>query len=517
MLALAGCGGRERVAEPAAVLRVSQRNEPIDLDPAMAGLPDDFFIIRALGEGLVTPDPGGGPFHPAAALRWESSADRLTWTFHLRLGERWSNGEPVTAGDFVASFRRVLTPATAAPEAELFFDVGNARRYYAGQIADFSEVGIRAPDSRTLVVTLGEPQPHFLAYAASGPWIPVNPRVVSRYGPDWTRPRHFVGNGPYVLAEWLPNQRITVRKNPLYRNAASIRVEEIQFVRFDDGDSEERAFRAGEIDVTMAVPFSKLATYAREMPSELHEAPLSETRYLAFNTSRPPLDDPRVRRALSLAIDRERLVEDVLRGGQAPARRMLPPSLGALIGLGASLPDAAGPETARRLLAEAGFPGGRGFPRLELSGWSATPVLEVIQEMWSKGLGIETNVSVREARAHVAALRAGRYDVAFVTLIPDVADPLGALLNFSTRSPNNYPHWSDARYDALLDEAARTADLGRRGACLRMAERRLLEACPLAPLYFNTMNWLMRPGVRGWRQDAYWNRDYTGLDLIAPP
>jgi oligopeptide transport system substrate-binding protein len=133
--------------------------------------------------------------------------------------------------------------------------------------------------------------------------------------------------------------------------------------------------------------------------------------------------------------------------------------------------------------------------------------------MWFKGLGIETTLAVREARAHLAALRSGRYDIAFVTLIPDVADPLGALRNLSTASPNNYPHWSDARYDALLDEAARAADPAERGACLARAERRLLESCPVAPLYFNAMDWLMRPGVRGWRQDAYWNRDYTGLDL----
>ena len=476
------------------VLRLSQRNEPADLDPATAILPDEFFIIRALSEGLVTPAPDGGAVTLAAAQSWEASPDHLTWTFHLRPDGRWSNGDPVTADDFVASYRRLLTPATGAPKAGLFYPVKNARAFVAGEITDFSVVGLRASDAHTLVVTLGGPTPEFLAYAASGPWIPENPGAVARHGREWTRPENYVGNGPYLLTQWRPNQLIAVRKNPQYHGAADIRVEEIQFVRLDDDNTEERAYRSGEVDVTMTVPFSKLLSYVHEKDGDLHHAPLAETRYLAFNTLRPPLNDLRVRRALSLALDRDRLVTLVLHGGQIPAERLLAPGIAppGSQAAGAHSPpgtegfsgDVTDPAQARSLLAAAGFPGGRGFPRLELAGWNNTPLLEAIQEMWKKELGIEVATTIREARVHIASLLSGKYDIGLVALIPDVADPLSVLEEFTTGSPNNYPHWSDPAYDRLVGSAAASVESAARNEQLRAAESRLLRDCPPRPALF---------------------------------
>jgi oligopeptide transport system substrate-binding protein len=498
------------------VLRVSQRNEPAGLDPAQASLPDEFFIIRALSEGLVTPAPGGNQ-RPAAAERWEISADGLTYTFHLRVDARWSNGEPVTAADFVESYRRVLTPATAAPKAALLYGVKNARAYLTGQVTDFNAVGLHATDEHTLVVTLGQPMPDFLAYVASGPWIPVNPRVVAARGREWTRPGNFVGNGPFILAEWQPAQRIVVRKNPLYSAAADVRLDEIDFLAFDNEDAEERAFRAGQVDVTMTVPVAKLATYTRDRPAELRHAPLAETRYLTFNTARPPLNDVRVRRALGLAIDREKLVKRVLLGGQEAAGRFLPAQLRPRND--ADLAPAAtlryDPAEARRLLAEAGFPGGQGFRTVELTGWSRsqTPVLEAIQAMWKTELGIGTHIAVREATVHKAALVSGEYDIGYINAIPDLVDALDVLKDFATGAPGNYPHWSDARYDELLAGSARAADTTERNGLLHEAETRLGETDPVAPLYYNTRNWLMSPRVRGWQEDALWTRFYAGIFL----
>ena len=213
--------------------------------------------------------------------------DGLTWTFHLRPDARWSNGEPVTAGDLLASYRRVLTPATAAPKANLLFVVKYARAYATGQLTDFSAVGFLAPDPHTLLVVLERPTPQFLAYVASGPWIPVNPRVVERLGRQWTRPGNYVGNGPFLLTEWRSQQRIVVRRNPGYHGAAGVRLDEIQFIRFDDTNAEDRAYRDGQIDVTMSVPIDRLASYARDRPTELQRTPLAETRYLAFNVRGP--------------------------------------------------------------------------------------------------------------------------------------------------------------------------------------------------------------------------------------
>jgi oligopeptide transport system substrate-binding protein len=521
VLALGGCTRRDAAPPPVgqAVLRISQRNEPGDLDPAIASMPDDFFIIRALSEGLVIPSPDGATPVPAAAERWEVSPDQLRYTFHLRSNERWSNGEPVTAEDFLESFRRVLSPGTAAPKADLFFPVKNARDYLSGKLEDFGSVGFNAPDSQTVAVTLDRPMPpgEFLPYAASGPWIPVNPRAVSRLGSQWTRPGNFVGNGPYTLTEWLPNQRITVKPNSFYRAAGQVRLAAIQFVRFDDEDSEERAYRAGQVDVTMKVPTERIETYAHERPAELHRAPLAETRYLSFNTRRPALNDPRVRQALSMAIDQRRIVDDVLRGGQEPADRLIPTAISTGV-LDKGPPRGLGydPAEARRLLAAAGYPDGRNFPHLELSGWSSAPVLEAIQEMWKKELGIEVAIVLREARAHVAALRSGAYDIGFITLIPDVPDPISILENFTTDSPNNYPHWSDGVYDYLIQLAESAGnpakDVGNFDAvALRGAESLLLTEAPLAPVYFNSKVWVMRTYVHGWREDALWTRYYGDL------
>lgn len=507
-----GCS-RQADRAPASVLRLSQRNEPGDLDPATATLPDEFFIIRALSEGLVTPSPDGGAPRPAAAAAWDVSADGLVYTFHLRAGATWSNGEPVTAQDFVDSYRRVLTPATAAPKAALFFLVRGAEPFCRGRTGDFGKVGFEAVDPHTLRVTLDHPAPQFLAYAASGPWIPVNPRVVARLGRAWTRPGNFVGNGPFVLREWSPNRRIVVDRREDYWDAAQIRLGAVQFLAFDNGDAEERAFRAGQVDVTMAVPFSKIPVYAGMTPTLLRQVPLHETRYLSFNTTRTPLSDRRVRRALSLALDRRAITDNVLRGGQSPAWHFVPDGLGGFATQRSLAEDAA---EARRLLAAAGFPGGRGFPALELSGWAQTPVLEAVQAMWRKHLGIAVQIVVRDAKVHVSALQHGDYDIGFITAIPDVADPADLLDDFAPGAPGNYPQWRDAVYGALLIQADRADTAAARLAGLAEAEARLTEECPIAPLYFNTKNILVNPRVHGWREDALWTRFYRGVSIARP-
>jgi oligopeptide transport system substrate-binding protein len=503
---------RHQPAASEKLLRVSQRNEPATLDPQFALLPDEFFIIRALDEGLVTPTPDGGG-EPAVAERWETSADGLTWTFHLRADARWSHGEPVTAADFVYTVRRALTPALAAPKAPLFFALKNAEAFYRGRIPDFTQVGVAAPDVRTLVLTLEHPTPHLLALVASGPWLPVHAATVEKFGNTrgsaWTRPGNFTGNGPFTLAEWRPHEFIRVQKNSRYRTADRVQLDGIRFQVYDNGDTEERAFRAGQVDVTMAVPFSKLGSYARP---PLHTLPLAETRYLAFNLRRPPLDDARVRRALTLAVDRSALVTEVLKGGEQPALSFIPPGLG---GYQPATRLTADLGLARRLLAEAGFPAGKDFPTLEVSTWSASslPALEALQQMWRHKLGIETTLVRREANVHVAALRAGDYAIGFLPAIPDYNDAAALFGDLTTGAANNYPRWSHARYDALVAKAGRTTDVAHRLALYHDAEALLLDELPVAPLYFNTQNFLLRPGVHGWQQDSLWTRRYSGISL----
>ncbi|HET7536638.1 MAG TPA: peptide ABC transporter substrate-binding protein, partial [Candidatus Didemnitutus sp.] len=535
VLWVGACAKRETHSRSEAILRISQRNEPATLDPQVAALPDEFFILRALSEGLVIPTASGA-VQPAAAEKWETSADGLTWTFHLRPNAVWSNGDPVTARDFVYTIHRALTPALAAPKAPLFFVLKNAEAFYRGKIADSSSLGATAVDDRTLVLALEHPAPQLLALLASGPWLPVHETTVEKFGntrtSDWTRPGNFVGNGPFVLADWQPNRRIVVHKNPRYRDTARVRLDGISFEAFDNGEAEERAFRAGQIDVTMAVPFSKLSTYA---PPALNTLPLAETRYLALNVQRPPLDDPRVRRALALAIDRQVLTDAVLKGGQQPALSVIPLGLGGYLpleGIGWSAAAAPAPAggtqgagstdidqaaaltEARRLLAEAGFPDGRGFPNLELTTWPVNLTqLEAVQQMWRRELGIEVTLVRRDLRVQQAALHAGDFTIGFMAVIPDYNDPAAAFGELVTGAANNFSHWSNARYDALVAEADRTPDAGRRLALYREAESVLLSELPLVPLYFNTQKFLLAPRVQGWRQDALWNRDYRDVFL----
>lgn len=501
-----GSGCSRTKTPPAAgsqILRLSQRNEPSNLDPAVATLADEFAILRAVSEGLLIPGADGKP-QPGAALRYDVSPDGLTYTFHLRPDARWSDGQPVTASQFVASYRRLLTPATAAPKASVFYPVKNAKAFVSGAVTDFAAVGIRATDAHTLAITLEKPTPRFPHYVVSGPWLPVPVHVVEKHGRGWNKPENFVGNGPFTIAEWRQDQRIVVKRNPQWHGAAGVRLAEIHFVRIDSADGEDRAYRAGQVDATMAVPVSKVDGYAKERPAELQRALMIETRYFSFNTRRKPLDDERVRRALALALDRQKITERVLRGGQEPASRFVPvalresPANKALPG-----EHRHDPEEARRLLAAAGI-NPKEFPKLEVTAWSSsqTPVLEAAQQMWRQELGIDLPIAIREARVHWDALNTGNYDIAFVSAIPDAADIAQMLGDFVTGAHDNWPHWGDRAYD----EAFATSRFAE-------AEQRLLEAAPLTPVYFNTKIWLMSPRVQGWQEDGLWTRCFQTIHL----
>ncbi|MBI5426214.1 MAG: peptide ABC transporter substrate-binding protein [Opitutae bacterium] len=508
-----GCR-RDAPASTEQLLRISQRNEPATLDPHLATLPDEFFLIRALTEGLVVPNPAGGPPLPGVAERWATSADGLTWTFHLRADAHWSNGDSVTAADFVYSFRRALTPALGAPKAPLFFVLKNAAAFYRGHISEPTQLGVTAPDARTVVLTLEQPTPHLLALAASGPWLPVHSATVEKFGgatargAPWTEPGHYAGNGPFILAEWRKAQHLLVTRSPHYHAVDRIKLTGVRYQIYDSGDTEERAFRAGQVDLTMAVPFTKLDNYAAPT---LRRQPLHETRYFALNTTRPPLDDIRVRRALALALDRDAIVRNILRGAQRPALSFIPPGLGGYTGAAQLTPD---PAAARALLAEAGFPGGKGFPKLELAAWNVNPaILEAAQQMWRRELGIETSIVQREGKVHMAAVIAGDFAIALMPAIPDYDDASALFDELTTGAPGNFPRWSDARYDELARDARRETDATRRTELYRAAEQRLLDQLPVVPFYFNSQDYLVAPHVSGWRQDALWNRFYEEVTL----
>ena len=506
-LLIAGCARRETNVQRGDREQALYRgigSEPSGLDPQLAiGLAEQC-VTSALFEGLVTEDPHDLHPVPGVAEHWEISPDGLTYTFHLRAAARWSDGTPVTAPDFVASFRRILAPSLAADNATLFYVLLNAEAYNRGRLADFGQVGCTALDARTLQLTLAHPAPYFLSLLTQMPFLPVPLAVIGKSGAadqrgnPWAEPGRLVGNGPFNLQSWRPNQEITVVKSPTYWDAARVRLQAIHFFPIDSREAEERAFRAGQLHVTYTLPAGKVDAYRRNAPQRLRIDPYLDTYFFRLNVRRPPLDDGRVRRALALAIDRGAITGKILRGGQQPAASFTPPGLP-----GYSPPAGAGTDLneARRLLAAAGFPDGRGLPPLELlldNSGNLRLVAEAVQEMWHRDLGLDVRLVNQELKVVLADRRAGQYQILLSDWVGDYPDPTSFLDVWRGDSGNNHTGWSSDEYDALLNAADRTLDPAARAGLLCQAEARLLAAVPVIPLYFNPHVFLLQPSVHGW-------------------
>jgi oligopeptide transport system substrate-binding protein len=507
ILALGSCAKREAPADAAVksqTLLLGNAAEPEDLDPQVVVTYTDQNILLALFEGLTAVDEATSQAVPAAAKSWESSKDGLVWTFQLRGDLRWSNGERLTADDFVQSWERMLSPAFAAEYAYLLYPIKNAEAFNKGTFADPSRLGLSAPDPLTVRIEMERPTPYMPILVAQPPWYPVNPRVLdhfgamSKRGTSWTRPGNLVGNGPFTLDEWTPNARIVVSKNPDYWNADTVTLQQIIFFPTDNPDTEEREFRAGQLHITSTLPLAKIEGYRRESPDLLRVDPFLQTFFLRFNVRHAPFGDPRVRRALSLAINRDIIAKRVLSGGYPPAHSLTPPNTG---GYTAEARVGFDVEQARSLLADAGFPGGKGMPAFEVmvrNDGVQGPVMEAIQAMWEKELGLHATLASMEQKTVVQNQQTLNYSVATASWAGDFLDPVTFLDLFVTGGGNNWTGWGDKAYDALIDQAAAAADPSQRFAIFQKAEAYLLEQGPIAPLYFGAHSYLIRPEVKGW-------------------
>jgi oligopeptide transport system substrate-binding protein len=506
-VALAGCARRETPAAAglrSQTLLVGNAAEPADLDPQTSNVLNDQIIQLALFEGLTVLDEQSTESVAAAADHWSVSPDGLVWTFHLRAGLKWSNGEPLAAGDFLASWRRVLSPAFAAEGAWYLFPVRNAEAYNAGRITDFASVGLAAPDDATLVITLERPAPYLPALVSMPAWFPINPRVLEKFGAmdrrgtAWTRPGSLVGNGPFVLKEWTPNSRIVVEKNPFHRDAAGTRLRQVIFFPIENPDVEEREFRAGQLHVTFNLPVAKIAAWRDRDPAHLRLDPVQQTNFLRFNTTKPPLADARVRRALSLAIDRDTLARTVLQGSRLPAHSLTPPGTGGYTArAGVPLDFAA----ARQLLAAAGFPGGRGLPEIELqcrNNELSPRLAEALQAIWLRELGVRITLAPLEQKTWVQNQQTLNYAITLAAWTGDYPDPLTFLGLFTSDSSYNWTGWKQPAYDRLLADAARALDPRQRFEVFQQAEQLLLDEAPVAPVHLGAQTYLIDPAVHGW-------------------
>ncbi len=516
VLPVGGCRKHATPVEAARqsrTLLVGNGAEPSDLDPQVAVAFTDATLLVALFEGLTVIDEATSQPLPGAAVSWDVAADGLTYTFHLRPDGVWSNGDPVTAQDFVFSFERILSPALASDYAYMLDVLVGAADYTAGKLTDFARVGVKALDPHTLQLTLDphtlqltlvRPTPYLLSLTAHQAWYPVHPDSVRKVGDihargtGWTRPGSLVGNGPFVLAEWRPDQHILVKKNPRYYAAAVNQLEAVKFFPVADPGVDERAFRAGQLHLTYDVLPDRLDAWRREAPDQLRIDPFLEVFYVRFNTTQAPFTDVRVRRALSLAIDRDAIAGPVMRGSRSAARSFVPPHTA---GYTSSVSVPTDFAAARQLLAAAGYPGGQGFPRIEIK-MNADPVntkiFEAIQQMWKRELGIDSTLSSMDFRVYIDTMQTLGFGVLRSRWVGDFNDPATFTDLFTSSSGNNNTGWKNPAYDRLITAAAGEPDSARRFELLRQAEAILVEEAPATPVFFGARTYLIHPDVHGW-------------------
>jgi len=501
LLALAGWLVTSSFAIAESVLRRSSIGDVQTLDPQLWVYGQDGNIAQDLFQGLTTLDAAAN-VQPGSAESWTISPDGKRYTFKLRRGLQWSDGTPITSKDFLYSFYRLFDPAMAAASASLLYAIANGREVNTGKLP-LTKLGISAPNPNTFVVSLAHPAPYFLDLIVHRA-LPVPRHVIAKWGDQWTRPEHIVSNGPFVLAERRPNAYVKLKKNPLFYAADAVKLDAVQHIPIEDPRTALARYRAGELDIAVSLPSEQIDDLRREFGSQLHLTQQIGLEYYAFNTKRPPFDDARVRRALSMAIDREALSRAVLRAGEPAAYCLVPTGVTNYPRGGCA--DFATLDTKQRLaeahalLAAAGYDAAKPL-KLVLrfnSGDTQRKTAIAIAAMWQP-LGVRAELVTADLRAHQQAVREGDFDVARASWYAEDRDPASFLELVASRASGiNISRFSDAKFDALIEQADNSADLGARAALLRQAEARAMQEQPLAPLYYYVSRRLISPRVQGW-------------------
>ncbi len=524
-LALASCSPREREADIAAaqgILLIGNGSEPKSLDPHLVtGVPENA-IIQSLIEGLVTYHPTDDTLaEPAMAQSWEHNDDFTVWTFNLRDDAKWTNGDPVVASDFVYSWQRILSPALGAEYAESLYVIENAMAFHQGEIEDFSQVGVKALDDHTLEVRLKGSTPHFLLMLKHYSFYPVNPRVVEEFGgmtdrqSGWSTLENYVGNGAFRLKEWATNDFLEVERNPDYWDAETVKLNGVRFFPIENVNTEATAFQGGRLHITNEVPADRIPSLQQSNSDALMIEPYLGTYFYRVNTTREPFDDPRVRRALALTIDRELLVERVTQGGQAPATGFVPSGI---TGYTVSKAVEYDPERARELLAQAGYPGGEGFPEAEIlinTSENHRRIAEAIQAMWREKLGVEIGIFNQEWKVYLDSQSSLNYDISRSGWIADYVHPMTFLEIFTSGNGNNDTGWSNAQYDQLISQAQRATTEEARFAALNEAEAIMMDELPVLPIYWYTRVYMKDPRVENWNPKLLDNRSYKYISIAG--
>ena len=484
---LTGCARHE----PPADITIINAAEPESLDPAIITGQPELRAVQGLFEGLTRLDPKTARPVPGMAERWEISPDGLIYTFHLRTNLVWSTGEPITADDLIYSWIRVLNPATACDYAGQLFYLKHAGEFNAGKIKDPSLVGVRALDQFTVRAELNNPTAFFLDLCAF-PTLYVVPRqTIEKYGDRWLMVRPLPSSGPYELAAWRINDKIRLKKNSRYWDATNTQSEIIDLLPIGSPITSLNLYENGQADIVWdkdLVPVELLDVLLQR--PDFHTFNYLGTYFIRLNVTHKPFDDPRVRRALALAIDKNRIVKKITKAGEQPASHLVPDGV-------ANYTSPAGldynPELAKQLLAEAGYPGGKGFPRFNYifnaAAGGAAKIHENVaielQQMWRDTLGIEMELRQMEWKVYLGAQSHLDYDSSRSSWIGDYNDPQTFLGMFTSDDGNNRTGWKNKNYDALIREANEQPDLAARAKIFQQAETLLVhDEAPVIPLFF---------------------------------
>ncbi|MGB9867678.1 MAG: peptide ABC transporter substrate-binding protein [Bacillota bacterium] len=500
------------------VLRYNDGAEPQFLDPAKAtGVPENT-VTTAVFEGLTRVK--GTETVPGVAERWEVKDNGTKWVFYLRKNAKWSNGDPVTAHDFVFAWQRALDPATKSEYAYQLYYLKNAEEFNTGKIKDPAQVGVKALDDYTLEATLEAPCPYFTFLTAFPTYFPVHQKTVKADPEGWaTKPETYIGNGPFKMVKWEHKSKMEFVPNEHYWDRANVKLDRLVFTLVEDETTELTMFEADQLDMTQAVPTSEVPRLRKE--GKLKTEPILGTYYYLFNTTKKPFNNPKVRRALALAIDRNAIIETVLKNaGQVPAYAFVP----------FGMPDAAPGsdfrkvggdffkedlQEAKKLLAEAGYPDGKGL-KVEilynnLEGHKL--IAEAIANMWKTKLGVEATLRAEEWQVYLDTRSKLNYQVARAGWVADYADAMNFLDMWTSNSGNNDTGWKNKKYDDLITKARKTADNAERIKTLHEAEKLLMDEMPIIPIYFYVQNRCIKDYVKGYVPTPLNIPDFKGVDI----
>ncbi len=483
------------------IFRVGLGADPESLDPALAGGAPEAQILINLFEGLVEYDASSSDPRPGVASSWQSNLEATQFTFILRPEAQWGNGDPVTAQDFIYSWRRALNPQSGSSSASLLFVIRNAEAYHNGRVPE-EEVGISALDDHKLQVRLTAPTAHFPRMLAHPVFRPVHPATVERWASRWTEPDHMTSNGPFELQEWRPADRVTLKRNPRYWGTEQVKIDAVVYYLGEDYSALMSLYKAGEIDAFISgllpLPYIPLLRNLRDYRTGAYLG----TYFYAVNVKRPGLRDPRVRKALSLSIDRRSICEGLLRAGQSPAVSFSPSDFDGTY----TRPNLVrfDPNLGKRLMAAAGHPDGRG---LDLGLYFNTnethrEIAEAIQSQWQTNFPlIQVELINQEWQVFQSGLRRGSYDLARRFWTADYDDPTAFLEIMQSSSSSNYTGWGNADYDRLFAEAGAATDVNHRMELLNRAETILLSELPIIPIYSAVTYFLAKPYIEGWESN----------------